>query len=173
MQLDGMEETDTRRITGIYSPGDSTASVPFGNITMGDTATLEIEIGGLAPGTEHDHLDVSGTATLGGLLRVVEAEGFVPEHGDSFEIPTAQSATGRFDRVEGAKIAADKTQAPVYDVAELTLVASLPSDADLDGTVDANDLAVRRPVDLWLHEGPGSRIIRGSWRNPNGKPERD
>src|SRR5690606_20148170 len=57
---------------------------------------LEVELGGYAPGTEHDQLAVTGAATLGGTLRVVLTDGFVPEDGDRFLIVPAASITGAF-----------------------------------------------------------------------------
>ena len=57
--------------TGTFSPGLGTASVNLGSAEY--DGTLEIEIGGLSPGTEYDQINHnigSGVAQLGGTLNV-------------------------------------------------------------------------------------------------------
>ncbi len=76
------------------SPGIFTIQ---GNYT---NPTLEIEVGGLAPGTEHDQLAVSGDAMLEGTLRVLLTEGYTPTIGDIYTVLTAASITGTFDTIE-------------------------------------------------------------------------
>lgn len=64
-------------------------------------SVLEIEIGGLTPGDEHDQLAVTNSATLGGILRVVLLDEFRPIVGDRFLIVSAGGgASGTFDAVE-------------------------------------------------------------------------
>ena len=55
-------------------------------------------IGGLAAGTEHDQVSVTGTgtATLGGTLSASLINGFVPTDGDSFTLMTFTSRSGVF-----------------------------------------------------------------------------
>lgn len=62
-----------------------------------DDGRLVIELGGSAPGTGHDRLVVSGSATLGGVLSVSLLDGFVPAAGDTFEVLTATSIVGDFE----------------------------------------------------------------------------
>jgi hypothetical protein len=58
---------------------------------------LEVELGGYAPGTGHDQLAVTGTTALGGTLRVLLVDGFVPAMGDRFLVVAAGGAvTGAF-----------------------------------------------------------------------------
>jgi len=61
---------------------------------------LEIELGGLVPGAEHDQLVVTGDATIDGTLRVFLEDGYIPSVGDTYTILTAASTTGSFDVVE-------------------------------------------------------------------------
>lgn len=93
---------------GIVAPGNSpgmltiassvTPSRPgdFQQLTSG---SLEIEVGGLDAGTEHDQLVVAGTATLGGTLELVQFDNFVPEDGDQITVLTAGFVTLDFDDV--------------------------------------------------------------------------
>lgn len=95
-------------------PGSSPGTAAIdGDYTQNAGATLEIELAGLLPDTQHDVLAVTGAALLGGTLRLVAVDGFTPQAGQSFQIVTAGSAAGAFDRVELAgfpgKLAADVT----------------------------------------------------------------
>ncbi len=78
------------------SPGALTVE---GDYTQNADGTLMIELGGTAPGTEHDQLIVTGNASLNGTLDIVLVNGFVPTPGDTFEIMTFTSVTGHFARV--------------------------------------------------------------------------
>src|SRR5690606_36852972 len=64
-----------------YSPGQQTISGDYAQ-----TGTLLIEIGGAAPGTGYDQLDVGGTATLGGTLELALWGVFTPTDGQTFDI---------------------------------------------------------------------------------------
>ena len=79
-----------------YAPGNSPAIVNVENITLTSTSTLEMEIGGLTPGTQHDQIVVSGTATLGGRLDIPLINGFQPTLGDSVTIISGGTITGGF-----------------------------------------------------------------------------
>ena len=52
----------------------------------GESATLVLAVGGTAPGTEHDQIQITGTATLDGTLDVTLTGGFEPLVGDGFEM---------------------------------------------------------------------------------------
>ena len=74
----------TVQFSGLYSPGMSPASITLGDPTF--SGTLEMELGGLTQGTEYDHIDITGTAHLGGTLSVVLINGFTPQWGNSFDL---------------------------------------------------------------------------------------
>ncbi len=74
------------------SPGILTVA---GNYTQGDGA-LAIEIGGSTPGTGHDRLVVTGTATLSGILNASQVNGFDPQTTTTIDIITAGAVTGTF-----------------------------------------------------------------------------
>ena len=95
---------------GLFEPGN----VEFGALSVvGDyrqssRADVAIDLGGLEPGTEHDVLYVSGTAHLGGELRVrlYEYGGgpYVPKEGDRFDVLRAGSIVGEFSRLRFARL---------------------------------------------------------------------
>ena len=87
---------------GRVAPGLSPATLSLsGTYRQSSTGSLEIELGGLTVGSEHDRLAVSGTVNIGGLLSLSLIDGFSPALGDSFRIMTYNSAGGAFDSVSG------------------------------------------------------------------------
>ncbi len=69
--------------------------------TQSATGALELEIGGLTAGVDHDRLQTIGDAELAGTLRVELANGFVPQLGDSFYLVVAGgSVIGAWDAME-------------------------------------------------------------------------
>ncbi|HEY3243815.1 MAG TPA: hypothetical protein VGM03_10730, partial [Phycisphaerae bacterium] len=101
--------TASGTITGSVTLGNAAAStVPRpgapGTLTVTGAYTqtagkLAIELGGVSPGTGHDQLVVSGTATLRGTLELTLINGFTPTVGQQFTILTAGARTGTFASV--------------------------------------------------------------------------
>ena len=74
---------------GINAPGNSAGRLTFiGNYIPSSTGVLEIELGGLTPGSSHDQLAVTGNANLNGTLNISLFGGFIPAAGDSFVVLT-------------------------------------------------------------------------------------
>ena len=87
--------------TGTLSPGLSPGTLNLvGNYTQqGPGGAFNVEIGGTAPGSQFDSVNVSGAgsvATLAGVLNVSLVNSFVPAAGDSFTIMTYPSHTGTY-----------------------------------------------------------------------------
>lgn len=79
-------------------PGNSPGILTIdGDYTQLSDGSLEIEIAGLTPGSEHDQLDVTGAAMLGGRLDVPLIDSFTPAVGDEVVFLTAASVTGAFE----------------------------------------------------------------------------
>jgi hypothetical protein len=86
---------------GIVSPGNSAGQLNIaGNFSNG-TGALNIELGGLAPATQHDVLAIIGnsTATISGTLNVSLINGFAPAVGQTFTVVTAATVSGTFATV--------------------------------------------------------------------------
>lgn len=67
---------------GRVAPGNSPGIITVnGNYTQSATSVLEIEVGGLTPGTQHDQVRVGGVATLDGRHDFPIINGFVPTLG--------------------------------------------------------------------------------------------
>jgi hypothetical protein len=70
---------------GRLAPGNSPGMITVdGDFAQSSSGVLAIEIGGTAPGTQYDVLNVTGDAFLGGTLAVSLIDNFIPLVGDEF-----------------------------------------------------------------------------------------
>ncbi len=136
---------------GLVSPGNSPGTLSIiGDYTQDDPSQggidgeLFIELGGLIAGDEYDVLDVSGTATLGGVLTtdfIDSGNGlFSASAGDVFDILSAETIAGEFDLLTLAVLG----DGLFWDVNYLT---------DFSGTTDIVRLSVSAvpvPAAVWL-----------------------
>jgi autotransporter-associated beta strand protein/YVTN family beta-propeller protein len=84
--------------SGVLTADPQTINVN-GNYTQNAGGTLLLAIGGTGPG-QHDSLNVSGHAILGGTLQLVPTGGFVPKPGNKLSIVTAAGGiSGEFANV--------------------------------------------------------------------------
>ncbi|WP_146447958.1 hypothetical protein [Bythopirellula polymerisocia] len=140
---------------GVHAPGNGVGTVPLeGSYTINgnNQARLEIEIGGLSAGTEHDLLDSTGTVALGGVLDVSAVDlgnAYVPTAGDRFTIIQSTSAiTGTFFNSIFPSLGFGRTLTwkpvdysdPLKVVLELNSVKFFDADFNEDGKVDGEDL---------------------------------
>lgn len=104
----GIRGCDTGFITGnvinmggFVEPGCSPGKLTIdGNYIQETEGTLEIEVGGYQPEQEYDILEVTGDATLDGILQLDFINGFAPKKGDVFEfLQIGGTATGSFSNV--------------------------------------------------------------------------
>ena len=107
-------------------PGSSPATIPFGgNVCFSGTSSLEIELGGLTPGTQHDQLTIAGKVTIDdATLGLVLINSFVPVCGDRFDIMTWGSRTGAFGTVNGTSPVPGVELHPVYLADRLTVLTT-------------------------------------------------
>lgn len=91
----------TKYLEGGFAPGNSPALVTIeGDLSMGASSRLMMELGGTVPGTQHDKLDVLGTLTLaGGPLQVVWWGGFQAGAGDRFDLLDWGALEGSFGAI--------------------------------------------------------------------------
>ena len=128
---------------GTVSPGSSFGTIQTtGNYSQGGNGTLDIEIEGLTPDTDHDVLAVGGTATLGGML-AVETVNFEPQIGQSFTILTAATVSQTFSTVN------PQVWNVTYNTNSVVLTYVGPgcgtfaaTDLDADCDVDAADVSM-------------------------------
>jgi fibronectin-binding autotransporter adhesin len=87
---------------GTVKPGVAGTAVLklVGNYVQALTGTLDIELGGLTPGTQYDRLvDSAGAVNLGGALNVSLVNGFAPALGDTFSVLAFPSRSGSLSSV--------------------------------------------------------------------------
>ncbi len=124
------------------SPGRLTLD---GDLTNEPTSVVQIELAGYEPGTEYDQLIVTGDASLAGELQLVLLDEFVPLIGDTFQVLTAGSISGKFERVALVDFPPDLDADVSYDDTTVTVTIAeyrLPGDIDGDRDVDADDYAL-------------------------------
>ena len=123
-----------------------------GPLTQGATGTMNIEIGGLIVGTEHDQLNITGPAVLGGTLNVTLISGFDPSVSDAFPILTFATSTGTFATTNFPPLLAGKAFADVLNANDFTVETQVAdivvnSNDDVDDTVcDATHCSLREAI---------------------------
>lgn len=98
-----------------------------GNYTQLSTGDLQMQIGGPLADVDYDHLHVTGSVTLGGILNVTLIDNFVPRPGDTFDVVTYASHVGTFETVNLPTLVPGQNIDVVYTESAVRLVArSLP-----------------------------------------------
>jgi hypothetical protein len=101
----------------------TTIAYPFtpinGGYTQAAAGVLGIELGGAAPGTQFDQLQVTGSATLGGTPDVQTLNGYTPPGGSTYTVLTYGSRSGAFATLNGN----GQSYLVNYNASDLTLVA--------------------------------------------------
>jgi len=133
---------------GAISPGNSPGVMNVtGSATLYNTATLQIELAGIALGTQYDQLNASGPFALSGILTVSLIGGFTPAAGNSFDILNWGSRIGTFSAIQLPALASglhwDTTQ--LYSTGVLSVTAS--GDFNNDGRTNAADYVTWRKTD--------------------------
>ena len=96
IQGEGTVDITTLFNQGNLNPGTSPGIIIIDGDADFTGGTLNFEVDGLTPGTEHDQIQVTGTATLGGTI--VVTAGFAPAEDDTFDLITCGTAcNGSFD----------------------------------------------------------------------------
>ncbi|MEM9415422.1 MAG: PEP-CTERM sorting domain-containing protein [Planctomycetota bacterium] len=132
------------RIEGTFAPGNSPGQVSVeGNLLLGNSATIQIEVAGATRGTQFDFVDISGDLNLAGTLDVTLLSSFAPKLGDTFDILDWDGTlTGGFDTVNLATLEAGLgwNLQDLYITGELRV--ELLGDLNSDGFVGAEDLDI-------------------------------
>ncbi len=85
-----------------------------GNYSPGSLSTLRTLIGGTTAGTQFGQLQVSGSATLAGMLSLGLTNGFVPTTNQTFQILMAGSRGGVFAGTSGSALGNGLYFTPAY-----------------------------------------------------------
>lgn len=101
-----------------------------GNYTQGPTGVLDIDLDGCE---SSDVLHVSGTATLGGTLRLTATRGYIPRHGHRVHIVQCPNVTGLFSSIELFNFPAGYTVAPFLSTQGYGILIQSDCIAEFDG----------------------------------------
>ncbi len=131
----GVIEGDVDNVAGTVSPGNSIGTMTVdGDYTQDVLGTLLVQTDGVG----NDLLSITGTAMLGGELRIVSFDCETFDNGLQFTVLTAATVEGQFDEITGPG---------VYDVSYTAdsvvvtvVVAPVIGDIDEDGVVGTTDL---------------------------------
>ena len=130
--------------SGTLGPGLSPGTLTIdGDLVQGDSAVLDIELAGTAPGAEYDQLIVSGEIEWNGTIDVTLLDGFEPVVGDSFTIVVAGSTIGELDHFGGLRFGDNMVLGTDFSDSGLTLTALQASPEHTGGA--GNDVLRVRP----------------------------
>ncbi|HWL51521.1 MAG TPA: autotransporter-associated beta strand repeat-containing protein, partial [Chthoniobacteraceae bacterium] len=131
-------------VLGTLAPGDGengTGVLNFdGDLTLGAESVTLLRLGGEARGTEHDAINIGGSFTLGGTLRLVLEEGLALQPNDelTFHLFQSDGFNGTFT---------------LLDLPEISDGLALNWNTSLlytDGSVSVNVAAIPEPGVAWL-----------------------
>jgi len=114
---------------GTINPGASPGTLTFlGNVTLGSTSVLNMELSGSTPGSGYDQIQVSGNVALNGALNISQVNGYLAQAGDAFDLVTCATHSGQFTTITGTNVGPGKVLAFVpkirpLDPIRLTTVA--------------------------------------------------
>jgi len=125
---------------GLLSPGAATKKA--GELTVKGTyaqsgaGAFDVDLGGTKAGTQYDVLDITSTATLGGVLNVDLISGFKPTVGETFDVMDYTSETGTFTTLNLPKLTGGDTWSISYNATDAVLTVDAPAAAQ--GSVSAS-----------------------------------
>jgi autotransporter-associated beta strand protein/T5SS/PEP-CTERM-associated repeat protein len=153
---------------GVFAPGTSPGIITIGSLTMNAGSTLQMELGGITPGSGYDRIQSSGALAFDGALQVSLIDGFTPSAGQSFDLFNWGSTSGTFSSLTLPSLAGLAwNTSQLYTDGVLSLdAAALSGDFNEDGAVNAADYVAWRKglvasspenYDLWrTHFGQSS-----------------
>jgi hypothetical protein len=133
---------------GDLLPGESPDTMSFGgNLVLGALTNLEVELAGLAAGSQYDQVHVAGQLSIDGTLEVVLIDDFTPSAGNSFNLFDWGSVSGTFATLSLPTLAGGLTwnTSLLYSTGVISVAAAgIPGDYNSNGTVDAGDYVLWR-----------------------------
>jgi T5SS/PEP-CTERM-associated repeat protein len=134
--------TGVVEFNGDLRPGNSPAQVSVGgDVELGSSSGLHIELGGLNAGSEFDQLLINGNVAISGSLVMHLINGYIALPGTSYNILRfGGTRTGDFSSIQNQTGYAGLRFLRNYGANGLTITSyALPGDANLSGFVDLTD----------------------------------
>jgi T5SS/PEP-CTERM-associated repeat protein len=168
---------------GMLAPGEPIGNTTItGSYTQQAAATLQIEIGGINPTSQHDVVTVQSNVALGGQLQLALINSFVPGPHNIFTVLSATgNVTGAFSNIANGQrlLTSDGAgsflvhygSTSAFNTRQIVLTnfesALLPGDFNRDGSVDAADYVV------WRRSPSGNALVDTTnyqtWRSNFGR----
>jgi len=106
---DGTTAAATTTI-GVPVTDNGTIEIARGTLKVGSSLTLSAKTLaiGIAGQKDFGHLSVTGTLTLGGILAIKTARGYLPAIGTTIKIITATNRSGTFAKITGTQLSGRK-----------------------------------------------------------------
>ncbi len=118
--------------SGRMEPGNPLGVLSMTRLTLTESGVLAVQIGGTAPGSQHDQVSVDEAATIHGTLQISFANGFVPDVGQVFDILLhGPGSTGHFDSVVGTDLGNHKALVVQYLVDRVRLLTDSVTGVDI------------------------------------------
>jgi hypothetical protein len=130
-----------------------------GDVTLGATSDLVIELGGMSAGTGFTTIDIAGLLQLGsGGLTVELINSYTPQAGDVFDVLDFGALAGSFSAITLPTLSGSLE----FDTSDLLtdgvlrVVSNCPADINGDGVIDTADLGIL--IGQFGTTGPGADI---------------
>ena len=123
---------------GTIELGASPGVAKIGGFSQTSLGSLNIDLDGLTPGTQHDQLIVTGSTVLNGTLNL--SRGYRSAYRDRMNIITAGGPiNGIFAQVGGVLQPGNQAFAVTYRPSDVNVTVTIPGDFDLDFSVGFSD----------------------------------
>jgi hypothetical protein len=139
--------------SAVVSPGATNAILNFaGNYTQLLGGSMQFDIGGTSPGVNQSQFNVTGSASLSGLVVLRFSPGYVPAVNSSNLVVTAGSLSGQFSfHNYFYLLGQNKRVVPVYsptNVVLTTISAADPTNPALSAAVQGQTFALAWPSEF-------------------------
>lgn len=148
---------------GIVSPGPGSSGgaatlTVGGGYSQASSATLRIEIGGLAAG-QHDLLSVGTNASLGGTLQLLRLNNFTPQNGDAVTIlTTGGTVMNQFSNVTDNFPGLIQPEIDYSDPTQVRVIFAVGSFTGVEG-LTPNQLHVAENLDRVVNDPRAMALI--------------
>ncbi|MBI5917593.1 MAG: T9SS type A sorting domain-containing protein [Bacteroidetes bacterium] len=120
--------------SGTLAPGTSPGTMTFTGSEDFSSSTYQCEINGATPGTDYDHISVSGTATISSTTSILSLTfGFAAYNNQTFDILTATAVSGSygvgnvsFSNIGAGNVTAVNVTYPGGNTVRVTVESPLP-----------------------------------------------
>lgn len=143
----------------LLSPGNSIGTINVGgNLTLNSSSITEIEINGTGAASQSDVINVTGSATLDGVLRVLNLPGDYSSNSRTFTVITAGSINGQFASVDDSNLPF-LTASVSYSATTADLLVSRNSTSFVTVSLTENQQSVSTAIDAIEAIDPANALV--------------